>query len=54
MEGGFVSTLQVLPEGELPAGLAEFRRRHPDPAEVLRYHLAYVAIWGAAPGLALR
>jgi SAM-dependent methyltransferase len=54
VEGGFVSTLQVLPPGELESGLAEFRGRHPDPAEILSYRLAYVAVWGRVPSLALR
>lgn len=52
VEGGFVSTLQLLPPGELEAGLARFRGRHPDPNEALRYRLRYVAVSGAAPSLA--
>ena len=54
VEGGFVSTLQVLDSREKAAGLATFRREHPDPGEVLRYRLSYVSIWGRLPSLALR
>ncbi len=44
--GGFVSTLQMLPPGELSAGLERFRRAHPDPAEVISYVLDYRRIGG--------
>jgi len=54
VEGGFVSTLQVLDPGEKAAGLDAFRREHPDPGEVLHYCLSYVGVWGRLPSLALR
>lgn len=37
----FVSTLQLVPEAELAAGLGRFRLRHPDPDEELTYLLRY-------------
>ena len=51
-EAGFVSTLQLLPTGELHTGLEAFRETHPDPAEVLSYELHYAWVCGIAPSLA--
>jgi SAM-dependent methyltransferase len=36
---GFVSTLQLVDEGEFTAGIAAFREAHPDSDEVLSYEL---------------
>jgi SAM-dependent methyltransferase len=52
VEAGFVSTLQILPPGELAAGLRRFRTVHPDPGEILRYGLRYVSVSAVAPSLA--
>jgi SAM-dependent methyltransferase len=46
VQAGFVSTLQLLPPGELQSGLARLREEHPDPAEVLLYRLWYRGIMG--------
>jgi SAM-dependent methyltransferase len=48
---GFISTLQLLPPGELAGGLARFREAHPDPDERLRYILDYRRIAGRVPRL---
>lgn len=48
VEGGFVSTLQLLTPEELAEGIDRFRTAHPDPGEVLRYRLRYVAVRGIA------
>ncbi len=47
--GRFVSTLQMLPPGELEAGLDRFRAAHPDPAEMIEYPLDYRRIGGFSP-----
>ncbi len=49
VRAGFVSTLQLLPAGELDGGLARLREEHPDPAEVLLYRLWYRGIAGRKP-----
>ena len=41
VEAGFVSTLQFVPAAELAAGLAAFRRVHPDPDETIEYELRW-------------
>jgi SAM-dependent methyltransferase len=46
VRAGFVSTLQLLPSGELESGLARLREEHPDPAEVLHYRLWYRGVTG--------
>jgi SAM-dependent methyltransferase len=48
---GFISTLQLLPPGELAGGLARFREAFPDPDERLRYVLDYRRIAGRVPRL---
>jgi len=50
VRGGFVSTLQLLPPGELESGLARFRKEHRDPGEVLQYRLWYRGVLGWKPG----
>jgi SAM-dependent methyltransferase len=52
--GRFVSTLQLLPPGELEDGLRRFRALHPDPREALHYELDYRRVAGRAPGLRLQ
>jgi len=49
--GGFVSTLQMLPAGEMEEGLRRFDAAHPDPAEVLRYSLLFCAVSARRPSL---
>ena len=49
MTAGFVSTLQMLPPGELEAGLAAFDRSHPDPAESIEYTLGFDAVSATRP-----
>ncbi len=39
VRAGFVSTLQLIDESELKAGLLAFERAHPDPNEHVRYEL---------------
>lgn len=51
VRGGFVSTLQLLPPGELEEGLERFRSSHPDPDELLLYELDYRRVAGWKPGL---
>jgi SAM-dependent methyltransferase len=51
--GRFVSTLQMLPPGELEAGLRRFREAHPDPAAPVRYSLEYRRVSGTTPRLRL-
>jgi SAM-dependent methyltransferase len=51
--GRFVSTLQMLPTGELEAGLRRFREAYADPAAPVRYSLEYSCIRGTAPRLRL-
>ncbi len=41
---GFVSTLHLLPPGEIDDGIARFRQAHPDPAERISYELAYRSV----------
>jgi SAM-dependent methyltransferase len=48
---GFVSTLQMLPPGEIEAGLARFDREHPDPSERLAYDLRYCSVSALRPSL---
>lgn len=50
VRAGFVSTLQLLPPGELESGLARLRAEHPDPAEALHYRLWYRGVVGTRPG----
>ncbi|MCB2222981.1 MAG: class I SAM-dependent methyltransferase [Actinobacteria bacterium] len=52
VEAGFVSTLQLLPPGEVAAGLERFDRAHPDPAREVRYDMAYVAVRARRASLA--
>lgn len=49
VEAGFVSTLQLLPDGEVESGLRAFRKAHPDPNEVITYVLDYDHIAATAP-----
>ena len=49
VRAGFVSTLQLLPPGELESGLAHFREEHPDPDEILHYRLWYRGVMGRRP-----
>lgn len=46
MRAGFVSSLQYVPESELLSGIAAFRRRHPDPDELIQYTLDMTMITG--------
>lgn len=41
VQAGFVSTLQLLDADEIEAGLAAFRRQHPDPDQPFTYVLDY-------------
>jgi hypothetical protein len=49
VEAGFVSTLQLLPEGEVDSGLRAFRTSHPSPEEVISYRLDYDHIVAVKP-----
>lgn len=51
VEAGFVSTLQMLPPGELESGLRRFVAAHPDPDEMLSYELRYESVSGFGPSL---
>ncbi len=53
VEAGFVSTLQLLPPGELEAGLRCFSRAHPDPGETISYDLRYRSVAGRRRSLPL-
>ena len=46
---GFVSTLHLLDDEEVEAGLERFRAAHPDPTETITYTLEFVAVWSARP-----
>ena len=48
---GFVSTLQMLPPGEVEAGLARFTEAHPRPEEMVSYRLGYVSVCATTPSL---
>lgn len=41
VEGGFISSLQLVPKDEMAEGLAAFRTRHPDPDEQIEYHVLF-------------
>jgi len=51
VEAGFVSTLQMLPPGELETGLGRFSSQHPDPAEPIAYSLPFLSVSAARPSL---
>ena len=51
VEGGFVSTLQMLPPGELERGLLRFGRAHPEPEETISYDLLFCSISAIRPSL---
>jgi len=51
VEGGFVSTLQMLPAGEVERGLLRFGRAHPDPGEVISYDLLFCSVSATRPSL---
>jgi len=51
VEGGFVSTLQMLPPGEMERGLLRFDRAHPDPGETISYGLLFCSISAIRPSL---
>ncbi len=40
----FISTLQLLPPGEVETGLAAFAAAHPDPGEVIRYQRRFTRL----------
>jgi SAM-dependent methyltransferase len=44
VEAGFVSTLQLVPPGELASGLAAFRTHHPDPGVLIEYHMHWTRL----------
>jgi SAM-dependent methyltransferase len=44
VEAGFVSTLQLIPSEELGSGLAAFRERHPDPADLVSYEMYWTRL----------
>ena len=44
VEGGFVSTLQMLPPGEVERGLLRFGRAHPDPGAAISYDLLFCSV----------
>ncbi len=46
VRAGFVSTLQLVPDRELAAGLDAFTTAHPDPEETIRYQLRWDHIRG--------
>lgn len=46
VEAGFISTLQLLPQDERAAGIAAFRRAHPDAEEEISYALRFTRIVG--------
>ncbi|MFH2072651.1 MAG: class I SAM-dependent methyltransferase, partial [Actinomycetota bacterium] len=47
VEAGFVSTLQLLPPGELAAGLQRFGSAHPDLDQTIAYDLEYRSVSGS-------
>jgi hypothetical protein len=47
VEAGFVSTLQLLPPGELAAGLQRFGSAHPDLDQTIAYDLQYRSVSGS-------
>jgi SAM-dependent methyltransferase len=46
VRAGFVSTLHLLPPGEIEEGLDRFHAVHPDPAERISYELVYRSVAG--------
>ncbi len=51
VEGGFVSTLQMLPPGEIELGLRRFGEAHPDAGEILCYDLLFCSVSAVRPSL---
>ncbi|MCJ7726972.1 MAG: class I SAM-dependent methyltransferase [Acidimicrobiia bacterium] len=51
VEAGFVSTLQMLPPGEVEAGLRRFGEAYPRPGEMLSYRLGYLSVSATGPSL---
>jgi len=51
VEGGFVSTLQMLPPGELEGGLVRFGRAYPEPGETISYDLLFCSVSATRPSL---
>lgn len=51
VRAGFVSTLHLISDEELEAGVTAFERRHPDPSERVEYELHYVGLHARRPGL---
>ncbi|MBT8198208.1 MAG: class I SAM-dependent methyltransferase [Acidimicrobiia bacterium] len=46
VDGGFISTTQLIPPQEFAAGRARFLVSHPDPDEVLEYELRFDWVFG--------
>jgi len=44
VEAGYVSTLHLLSDDEIAAGLDRFRKAHPDLSEVITYQLRYAGV----------
>jgi hypothetical protein len=44
VEAGYVSTLHLLSDDEVAAGLGRFRKAHPDLSEVITYQLRYAGV----------
>lgn len=51
VEDGFVSTLHLLDDDEIAAGLERFRAAHPDPDETITYALEFIAVWSRRPSV---
>jgi demethylmenaquinone methyltransferase/2-methoxy-6-polyprenyl-1,4-benzoquinol methylase len=51
VEGGFISTLQMLPPGEIELGLQRFGEAHPDSGETLCYDLLFCSVSAVRPSL---
>ena len=51
VEGGFISTLQMLPPGEIELGLRRFDEAHPDSGETLCYVLLFRSVSAVRPSL---
>ena len=51
VEGGFISTLQMLPPGEIERGLRRFGEAHPDSGEMLSYDLLFCSVSAVRPSL---
>jgi ubiquinone/menaquinone biosynthesis C-methylase UbiE len=51
VRAGFVSTLHLLDDGEIEAGLSAFLIAHPDPEAEVEYAIEYAGVWCSRPPL---